>query len=272
VIPRRAARGRWYARFFFVVVVAVAGFATARAADVTYPEPTGYVVDSANLLQDSTKARIGAIAKELDDKTGVQIAVATIPSIAPLEIEEYANGLFRKWGVGNKKQNTGILLVVAQKERRVRFEVGYGLEGLLPDGRVGGILRSAVVPHLRVNDWDSGVLEGVVSVAAIVAQDRNVTLASLAGAEPPPESDDEDSGSSRKLPPTVVLAIGFIIFMVVMNAIAQARRPYRRGPWGGFYGGGFGGFGGFGGGSSGGGGFGGFGGGSSGGGGASSGF
>jgi uncharacterized protein len=135
---------------------------------------------------------------------------------------------------------------------------------------VGGILRSDVVPHLRQDDWDGGVLAGVQAVAAIVAQDRGVTLVSLGGATPPAEGDDgsEDNG---KFPPVVFLVIGFIIFMVVMNAIAQARHPGRRGPWGG-YGGGFGGFGGFGGGSSGGGGFGGFGGGSSGGGGASSGF
>ena len=271
MIRRGAARGRPYARVFVVLLLAVAGFAPAWAAGPSYPEPTGYVVDAAGLLQDSTKARITAIAKELDEKTDAQIAVALVPSIAPLEIEEYANHLFRKWGVGNKKANTGILLVVAQKERRVRFEVGYGLEGLLPDGRVGGILRSEVVPHLRQDDWDGGVLGGVEAVAAIVAQDRGVTLVSLAGVEPPSAGDDDDSGGNGKLPPVVVLVIGFIIFMIVVNAIARSRGSYRGGGWGGFYGGG--GFGGFGGGSSGGGGgFGGFGGGSSGGGGASSGF
>src|SRR5207245_2385095 len=134
------------------------GFAPARAASPSYPEPTGYVVDAASLLGDDTKTRITAITKELDDSTGVQMAVAVVPSIAPLEIEEYANALFRKWGVGSKKGNTGILFVVSQKERRVRFEVGYGLEGLLPDGRVGGILRSDVVPHLAQDDWNGGVL------------------------------------------------------------------------------------------------------------------
>jgi uncharacterized protein len=275
VIRRGAARGRPYARLFVVRLLAMAGFAPAWAAEPSYLEPTGYVVDAAGLLQDSTKTRITAIAKELDEKTDAQIAVALVPSIAPLEIEEYANHLFRKWGVGNKKANTGILLVVAQKERRVRFEVGYGLEGLLPDGRVGGILRSNVVPYLKQDDWDDGVLAGVVAVAAIVAQDRGVTLASLAGAQPPPESGgDDDSGGNGKLPPVVVIVIGFIIFIIVMNAIARSSGSKRgSGGWGGFYGGGGGGFGGFGGGSSGGGGgFGGFGGGSSGGGGASSGF
>lgn len=272
MIGRGPARGRWFARTLLVVVLALAGFAPARAAEPSYPQPTGYVVDAAGLLSDGTMTRATAIAKELDDSTGVQMAVAVVPSIAPLEIEEYANTLFRKWGVGSKKGNTGILFVVAQKERRVRFEVGYGLEGLLPDGRVGGILRSEVVPHLRQDDWDGGVLAGVEAVASIVAQDRGVTLVSLGGVTPPPEGDgDDDSGGNGKLPPVVLLVFGFIIFMVVVNAFAQVRHGGRRGGWGG-YGGGFGGFGGFGGGSSGGGGFGGFGGGSSGGGGASSGF
>lgn len=269
MIGRGPARGRWFARTFLVVLLAL-GFAPARAAEPNYPAPTGYVVDAAGLLSDDTKTRVTAIAQELDDKTDAQIAVCLVPSIAPLEIEEYANGLFRKWGVGNKKANTGVLLVVAQQERRVRFEVGYGLEGILPDGRVGGILRSTVVPHLRQGDWDGGVLGGVQAVASIIADDRGVKLASLEGAAPPDTSGD--SGGDAKLPPVVLLVIGFIILMVVINAIAQVRHPWRRGGWGG-YGGGFGGFGGFGGGSSGGGGgFGGFGGGSSGGGGASSGF
>jgi len=257
----RAARALSYA------LILVAFALPARAAEPSYPEPTDYVVDTAGLLTDDTKAHVDAIAKELDEKTGVQIAVAVVPSIAPLEIEDYAVTLFKKWGVGNKKEDTGILLVVAEKERRVRFEVGYGLEGLLPDGRVGGILRHDVVPHLHDNDWNGGVLAGVVAVATIVADDRKVTLTSLQGAAPPPEDDTGDH-----IPPRVLLFVGFLAVVIILNAIARAQQgPYRRrGGWGGY--GGWGGFGGFGGGSSGGGGFGGFGGGSSGGGGASSGF
>jgi uncharacterized protein len=269
VIPRWAARAPRPARILILAVILIASAAAfARAEEPVYPPPTDYVVDTAGLLSDSTRTHCLAIAKELDEKTGVQLAVAVVPSIAPVGIDEYAVTLYKKWGVGSKSKDEGVLFVVAQKERRVRFEVGYGLEPLLPDGRMGGLLRSVVVPHLHEDDWDGGTLAAVVSVATIIAQDRGVTLVSLASL-PSPEDDNTSNG---KLPPLMLIVIAFIIMGVISNAIGQLRHPYRRNRWGGGWGGGFGGFGGFGGGSSGGGGFGGFGGGSSGGGGASSGF
>lgn len=266
------------ASIFLALTLALCAAWPARAEEPVYPEPTGYVVDTAGLLGDAAKTRIRTICEELDQKTGAQIAVAVVPSIAPLEIEDYAVHLFEKWGVGGKKEDTGVLLVVAQKERRVRIEVGYGLEGLLPDGRVGGILRGEVIPHLRDNDWDAGVVSGVEAVASIIAKDRGVELASLSGVRPPRES--RDRSRPRSLPFWVIV-IGVIFFVIVMNAVARSQRGMyyggrrRRSGWDDIGRlGGFGGFGGgsWGGGSSGGGGFGGFGGGSSGGGGASGGF
>jgi len=252
-MPRWAARAPRPARILVLTVILFASAAAfARADEPVYPPATDYVVDTAGLLSDSTRAHCLAIAKELDEKTGVQLAVAVVPSIAPLDIDQYAVTLYKKWGVGSKAKDEGVLFVVAQKERRVRFEVGYGLESLLPDGRVGGILRSAVVPHLHQDDWDGGTLGAVASVAAIVAQDRGVTLNSLAGV-PAPEDGDTSDG---KFPPVLLIVIGFIIIGMISNAIARANQPYyrRRGPFGGGYWGGMGGFGGFGGGSSGGGG------------------
>jgi uncharacterized protein len=248
----------------------------ARAEEPAYPAASGYVVDAAGLLREDTKQRVETICKELDEKTGVQIAVAIVPSIAPLEIEDYATRLFEKWGVGQKKENNGVLFVIAVKERRVRFEVGYGLEGLLPDGRVGGLLRGTVVPHLRHDDWNAGVVAGVEAVASIIAKDKGIELASLAGVEPPAEPRARPGSRSLSLP-LVVFLFGMVLFLVIVSAVARSQsyggRRRRGGGWGGGWGGGLGGFGGFGsGGSSSGGGFGGFGGGSSGGGGASSGF
>ena len=262
------------------IVVALALFALsawpARAEEPAYPEPTGFVVDAAGLLREDTRTRIESICQELSDKTGVQLAVALVPSIAPLEIEDYAVRLFKKWGVGRKKEDDGVLFVLAKKERRVRIEVGYGMEPLLPDGRVGGILRSVVVPRLRQDEWDGGVLAGVEALAVIIAKDRGVELASLAGVSAPEESHDD----TRATPlPVLLLVIGFFVILIIISAAARSQgySGRRRGGWGGAGFGGFGGgssgggFGGVGGGSSGGG-FGGFGGGSSGGGGASSGF
>jgi uncharacterized protein len=270
-----AGRARAARVFLLSAVFALVTGASAQAQDPSYPQPTGYVVDEAGLLAPETRARLTAIAQELDEKTNAQIAVAVVPSIAPLTVEEYAVRLFERWGVGSKQRDEGVLFVLARDERRVRIEVGYGLEEILPDGRVGGILRSAVVPHLRRDDWDSGVTGAVESLAGVIAQDRGVTLASLEGVSRPPPADEEDERPSGFALTMMLLFVGFLVLSSILNSGSRRRR--RRNWWmgpGGF--GGFGGWtsggGGFGGFGGGGGGFGGFGGGSSGGGGASSGF
>lgn len=249
--------------------MAVLSASVSRAQEPHYPAPTGYVVDEAGLLTPETMARLTAVCEELDTKTKCQIGVAVVRTIAPLEVEEYAVRLFEQWGVGSQAQDEGVLLVVAEQERRVRIEVGYGLEGLLPDGRAGGILRADVVPHLRENDWNAGVSAGVVALARVIAEDRGVTLESLAGA-PVPEAAPQ-RGDRRR---SVFAALLPLLVAIILISILSGQRRRRRAsiwPWiffGGFGGGNFRG----GGGSFGGGGFGGFGGGGSGGGGASSGF
>lgn len=248
----------------------------AAAQEPHYPAPTGYVVDEAGLLTPETVARLTAVCDELDTKTECQIGIAVVRSIAPLEIEDYAVRLFEQWGVGSQTLDEGVLLVVAEQERRVRIEVGYGLEGILPDGRVGGILRSEVVPHLRHNDWNAGVAGGVVALARVIAEDRGVTLASLEGDWVPQAAPEHRPRRRGAIAAILPLLLAF--FLISIFSGGRRRRGRGRGslwPWiffGGFGGGSFGG-GGFGGGSfGGGGGFGGFGGGGSGGGGASSGF
>ncbi len=254
----------------------------ARAAEPSYPEPSGFVVDEADLLSEETRTRLTAVCAEVREKTGAEIGVAVVRSIAPVTVEEYAVRLFERWGVGSRERSEGVLLVVAHEERRVRIEVGYGLEGILPDGKVGGILRSDVVPHLRRDGWDAGVAGGVVALARVIAEDRGVTLASLEGEWVRREARGDRSVSTGFAFLVVLLvllfAFGFLAPLIAVASRAGRRGRRRRGgawPWiisGGSWGGGFGG--GFGGGSSGGsgGGFGGFGGGFSGGGGASSGF
>jgi uncharacterized protein len=252
-------------------LAACAGAAeTGRTPEAVYPRPTDYVVDAAGLLDPGARAHLVAVCHELEEKTGVQLAAALVPSIAPLDIDSYAVELFRRWGVGHAKQDNGVLLVVARDERRVRVEVGYGLEGLLPDGRVGGILRGAVVPHLRQNDWNGGVTGGIESLAAVIAADRGVALATLGA------SQGQRLAQSRprreRLPFGAIAVLIFFVIMMVVRVSTLGPQSRRRGSWArlgglGGFGGGFGG-----GGFSGGGGFGGFGGGGSGGGGASSGF
>ena len=237
----------------------------AWAADEAhFPAPTGHVVDEAGLLQPNTRTALELLCREVREKTGAEVAAALVPSIAPLDIETYSTELFERWGVGGRETDEGILLVVARDERRIRFEVGYGLEGILPDGKVGGILRSSVIPSLKENNWDAGVAGGLVSVSQVIAEDRGVTLESLTGEYLPQPSKSRRSSRLGGL-------IGFVFLIMFLSALGGGRRGRggrsaawlapliflgggRGGMGGGFGGGSGGGFGGFGGGMSGGGG------------------
>jgi uncharacterized protein len=246
----------------WLVAAVLLGAAITRAEPVSQLHPTNYVNDFANVLRSQTTAELNGIGQQLDDKAHAQLAVVTINTLDGRDIESYANDLYRQWGIGSKSTNRGVLILLAVKDRRYRTEVGYGLEAILPDGKVGGFGREAV-PLLKQSDYDGAVRLMTMRSANVIAQDAGIQLT---GAWQPP--------ASRQGPP-LGISLGKILMLVVIFIIIMAT-PLRGlfwlllfsgGPrWGGGYrGGGFGGFGGGGGG----GGFGGFGGGSSGGGGAS---
>jgi uncharacterized protein len=206
------------------------------------------------------------------------MALVTVPDLGGREIEEAATDLFTKWGLGRKGENDGVLILLALRERRVRIEPGYGLEGPLPDGRLGGIIRHVMGPDLSADRLGPGLLKGARAVAAAIAQEKGVTLSGASGIVPPPPDGGEIGAAGKLL--LLLIFLAFFVLGSIFNRANRGRRGWSRrrggwyGPWGGGFGGmgglgGFGGFGGFGGGSHGGGGFGGFGGGMSGGGGAS---
>ncbi|HLQ65753.1 MAG TPA: TPM domain-containing protein [Candidatus Limnocylindrales bacterium] len=247
----------------------------AAAAAPTWPAPTGHVNDFAHLIDPASSDSIEALGAELEQKTRAQLAVVTLPDLGGREIEEVATDLFARWGIGRKGENDGVLILLALQERRVRIEPGYGLEGALPDGRLGGIIRRVMGPDLAANRFGPGLLEGAKAVAAAIAQEKGVALTGAAGVVPPPKD-----GGDIGFPGIVLLFVILVAFMVLGSIFNRATRGRggwsdwsgRRGGWYGPWGGGFGGMGGLGGmgGSRGGfGGFGGFGGGMSGGGGAS---
>ncbi|MGE5178406.1 MAG: TPM domain-containing protein [Bacteroidota bacterium] len=253
-------------------MLVTAGSSSAR----DWPAPTGYVNDLAHVIDPASADTITAVATELREKTQAQLAVVTLPDLGGEEIDPVATDLFAKWGIGRKGENDGVLILLALKERAIRIEPGYGIEGILPDGRCGGIIRNVMGPDLHADRFGPGLLAGARAVAAAIAQDKGVRLAGTAGVEPPPL----DGGESPGIPFNLLIFILLVLFVVigqVFNRLTGGRRGWsdwsgRRGGWYGPWGGGFGGFGGMGGtGGSGGGfgGFGGFGGGMSGGGGAS---
>jgi uncharacterized protein len=235
-------------------------------------KPAGYVNDFAEVLSQATKFQLTSLCTEVDQKAHAQIAVVTIQSLDGRSIDEFSVDLATKWGIGPKQSERGVMLLLAVEDRRYRFEVGYGLESILPDGKTGAIGREAV-PYLREGNYDGAVLLMTQRVAQVIAQDRGVVL--TVGTVPPhsPKTASSREGQARS-PWQLFFPLAFLAFMIyaaIKRSSPPTSRGYRRGGgwWigpmmggGGWGGGGFGGGGG-------GGGFGGFGGGSFGGGGAS---
>ena len=233
----------------------------ARAEEPAVPRPEGFVTDRAHVLSPEGRARITRLAEELQARTGAEIAVLTVDTTRPLDDFTYAMRVAEAWKPGRKRDDTGVVFLVAVGDHKLRILVGYGLEGVLPDGLVGEIEDREVVPEFSAGRLEEGIWRGVAALARRIAEARGVTLTGV----PPP-----GPRAAPAVPGWVVL---LVLLAIVALMLYQASHParLRRGgfsPYG-RYGGGFGG-GGFGGGGfgGGGGGFDGFGGGSFGGGGA----
>ncbi len=251
---------------FFVLLLAGSGMVQAeRVQDL--PSPTNYVSDFAGVLSPETQTGLNALCAQLDRQAHAQLAVVTVKTLDGEPIESFATALEDKWKVGKKGTDRGLLLILATDDRKYRIEVGYGLEGILPDGRVGDIGRQ-MIPYLRQNDFDGAVSMAVRQMAGVIAADAGVTLTGTLRRGPPVQQ-------VRPLSLGEVLVLGIILLLVIFflarfggSGLLGFLIGMFMGGGGGGRGGGWGGGGGFGGGD-GGGGFGGFGGGSSGGGGAS---
>jgi uncharacterized protein len=231
-----------------IVLLVGALWAGAALAAASFPPLTGRVVDQANILSPVTKADLERKLADLEQKSRIQLVVATVPTLDGEEIEPYANGLFRAWKLGEAKENNGALLLVAPKERRVRIEVGYGLEGTLTDAVSSIIISNAIAPRFKAGDFNGGVTRGV---------DDIITALTTDSAEWKPKPTDMRTEREASLLDTLA---PFLIFLFIMFVISRMSRRGGGGnvifiPMGtGGFGGGFRGGGGFGGGFSGGGG------------------
>jgi len=134
--------------------------ASASAQEIKFPALTGRVVDEANLLDTSVKAGLTAKLADLEAKTTDQLVIVTLRSLQGRTIEEYGYRLGRFWGIGQKDKNNGALLIVAPNEHKVRIEVGYGLEGTLPDAITSVIIQGTILPRFRANDYVGGIVAG----------------------------------------------------------------------------------------------------------------
>ncbi|MDO8623900.1 MAG: TPM domain-containing protein [bacterium] len=149
-------------------LIAVAGvaFATPAFAYTSPGVPTGYVNDFAHVLRAETVSNLDAELAAFEASTSNEITVVTIPSMGGDYIENYAVKLFEEWGIGKKNTDNGVLLLLAIEERKLRIEVGYGLEGALPDSVAARIIADEMTPRLKVGDYDGAVTSGVTSIVA----------------------------------------------------------------------------------------------------------
>ena len=146
------------------------------AQEVRFPAPKGFVNDYANVLSSDTKFKLESFLTEFEQKTGAEIAVVTVSTTSPLTIEQYAVELFQKWGIGKRGEDNGILLLVSSGDRKVRIEVGYGLEGAVTDLQSKVIIEDLVVPNFKQGNYDQGVTAATVVLARIVADEYGVKL------------------------------------------------------------------------------------------------
>jgi uncharacterized protein len=253
----------------------VLGAAVLVAAEpIASLRPSNYVNDFAGVLDAATQARLNDLCRQMEEKAQAQIAVVTVKSLDGQDAVSYAVALYQKWGIGAKGKDRGVLILLATQDRKYWTTVGYGLEPILPDGKVGGFGRE-MVPLLRAGNYAGAVTLMTVRVASVIAQDAGVTLDDQPRLAPTPQSAPRVGAGAV----IFVIVLFFFIGIPILRAIFRGGSGPRGGGGGlGFFlgmllgsGGGFGRGGGYGGGGFGGfggGGFGGFGGGSTGGGGA----
>jgi uncharacterized protein len=233
-----------------VVLALAAAFALALpAAAQTFPTLSGRVVDEAGILDAATRASLTERLAALEAQTSDQLVVATVQSLQGRSIEDYANRLFREWRLGQKDKNNGVLLVVAPTERKVRIEIGYGLEGTLTDAVAKLIIEQSIVPRFRGGDFADGIVRGVDDVVSVLTGDAAQWQRRAASPAPRSSSHVHDMGTIELGPiagyAIVAVVYGFgglmaalaaylVVFLLVRFLIfahVLPQRKNRRGFW-----------------------------------------
>lgn len=226
---------------FFLMLTANTTFAAEK-----YPSPRDTAVnDFANVIDAENAAKMEALAREVLQKTGTAVVVATVPTIGENEdYNMYANGLYKAWGIGKKGEDKGVLIFLTVKERKIWIETGYGVEGILPDGRVGEIRDKYVIPFLKEGNYGKGLYNAMYACSAYIAKEANVELT---GAPSPYRT-------SARAQQKGVNVLGIIFFLIAAVVLLGTKTGREMLPWllliflsggrGGGFGGGFGGFGG----------------------------
>ncbi|WP_332681133.1 TPM domain-containing protein [Bosea sp. (in: a-proteobacteria)] len=216
---------RWLALLALLLVFPL----LAAAAEPSYPALSGRIVDNARLLGSDATSRIEQKLKAHEEKTTDQVVVATVRSLQGLTIEEFANGLFRAWALGDKAKNNGALLLVAPNERKVRIEVGYGLEGALTDALSKIIITTAVAPKFKNGDFTGGIEGGVDAILSILTGDAEEWQRRA-------QVREDESSFAETLAVIFVMIMVFVLIVSFMRELGRAsggarRHRMRNGRW-----------------------------------------
>jgi uncharacterized protein len=206
------------------LLILLMGFAAPAVAEPPIPTLTGRVIDQAGILDASTVATISERLAGLESSTGIQLVVVTLPDLKGYVIEDWGLALGRSWGIGQAGKNNGLLLIVAPNDRELRIEVGYGLEGEIPDATANSIIQREIIPYFKQGDLNGGVRAGVEAILAALG-------GSYVATQPlQTSSESSSSGFEEVLPPFLFFALFFGV-----TVLASLRRRYdpkrRRNAW-----------------------------------------
>ncbi|MCD4668838.1 MAG: TPM domain-containing protein [Actinomycetia bacterium] len=203
--------------FLIVLSFCISFFAAPiHGQDVDYPDYTGYVNDFAEILDSASRHDLESLITGIEKNTGAEIAVVTIDTLEGITIEEYAVKLFEKWGIGKADKDNGLLILVSLMDRKVRIEVGYGLEGIITDLEAGRIIDEIIVPNFKNEDYSRGIYNAVVTISNQIYGEEELGISGES-------REDYSSGSNFSFPGgtpgciccfPVFIGIFLIIFLV----------------------------------------------------------
>jgi uncharacterized protein len=207
---------------------------TLALAAPKFPALTGRVVDDAQMLSPAAEARLTQELAVLEQQTGHQLVVATLPDLQGYEIEDYGYQLLRTWGIGRKGEDDGAILIVAPNQKKVRIEVGYGLEPVLTDALSSLLIQRAILPAFKAGDMEKGVVDGTEAIAKQIGLPADQQKAAIAEAEAAPKvtiAADHAGDSGGGVPIIFIIILVFWVLSGVLRAFGGRRRSRGGGLW-----------------------------------------
>ncbi|MXP32904.1 methanol dehydrogenase [Erythrobacter jejuensis] len=211
-------------RSVFLAIAALVAMATGPLAAQDFPELTGQVVDAADILSASEEAALSTKLETVETETQRQLVIATIPDLQGYDIADFGYQLGREWGIGDAERNDGALLIVAPNERKVRIEVGYGLEGILTDAASSNIIQRSILPLFKAGDMPGGIAAGTDAMIAQLSLTEDQVRAQAASRA----EDEEWSTRVRIIVAIVIMMLPTFIVTIPLIYLAKKATRNRR--------------------------------------------